>query len=96
MEMPERNLKWILVASLIMLFGSFYISLILPGVSVYSANRDAWYYLRITTTLFQILSIGAAGLYIADFARRYTYVGATLFFLVSVILLFIQGLRGFF
>lgn len=96
MEMPERNMKWILIASLVMLFGSFYILSYLIFGSIYPYTRDAWYYLRIITTSFQILTIGASGLYIASFARRYTYASAVLLFTVSVILLFIQSLRGLF
>jgi len=94
--MPERNLKWILAASLVLLFGSVYIPYVLLGYTYSPTSRDAWYYLRIITTLFQILTIGASGLYIAGFARRYTYVSAGLLFSVSVILLVIQNLRGFF
>lgn len=95
LEAPERNMKWILIASIVMLFGSLYF-LYYPNVVLYSTIRDAWYNMRIITTSFQILTVGASGLYIVSFVRRYTYASAILFFTVSIVLLFIQSLRGLF
>jgi hypothetical protein len=95
LETPERNVKWILVVSLIMFFGSTFIAALYGVVSV-SATRDVWYYLQIIVRLFFILTIGSSALCVANFARRWTYISSIFFFGVSILLLFILGLRGFF
>ena len=95
METPARNVKWILVVSLIMFVGSTYTALFY-GVLGSSVTRDSWYYLQIILRLFVILTIGSSALYIADFARRWTYLSSILLFGISILLLFIAGFRGFF
>ena len=95
METPEKNVKWILVVSLIMFFSSTYLAF-LYGVLGSSVTRDSWYYLQILVHLFFILTIGSSALYVANLARRWTYVSSIIFFGISIFLLFIQGLRGFF
>lgn len=101
METPERNLKWILVISLIMFFVSTYTALItyptlLYGFQSTSVTRDVWYYLRIISPLFLILTVGSSALWVAGFVRRWTYAVTVLFFAISILVLFIEGLRGFF
>ncbi|HVP15914.1 MAG TPA: hypothetical protein VMT42_00925 [candidate division Zixibacteria bacterium] len=100
MEAPDRNMKWILVVSVIMFFGSMYFYAyyyaILGGLYGSLSTRNVWYYLQIIEHLFFILTIGSSALWIAGFARRWTYIGSVCFFAISILLLFVEGLRGFF
>lgn len=95
METPERNVTWILVVSLIMFFGSAYISYLVP-YTAYTSGRDAWYYLTIITRVFITLTIGSSALCIASFAKKWTYYGSVALFSLSIILLMILGLRPLF
>ena len=99
METPERNMKWLLVVSIILFFGSTYLYVygiaLTGGVYSYSTH-DIWYYMQIIEHLFFILTIGSSALWIAGFARKWTYNGSVYFFAISMLLLLIEGLRGFF
>jgi hypothetical protein len=100
LEAPERNMKWILVVSLIMFFGSMYLyaynyAVLSAGLGSLS-TRDVWYYMQIIEHLFFILTIGSSALWIAGFARKWTYNGSVTFFAISILLLLIESLRGFF
>jgi len=96
METTEKNLRWILGVSVIMFFGSYFISLIFGYPSyLYSTSKNSWYYLQVIGQLSLILTIGSAAVYIAGFARKFTYAASILLFALSILLLFIEGLRPF-
>jgi high-affinity K+ transport system ATPase subunit B len=96
-EAPERSVAWILVVSLAM----FFVSLVswylytFPFFSV-TTTRDAWYYLGITVHLFFTLTVATSALCLARFAKKWTYFATVFFFAVSMILLFVLGLRPLF
>jgi hypothetical protein len=93
--MPEGNVMWILVVSLIMFFGSTYIAY-LPPYPTYTYGRDVWYYLETIARVFMTLTIGASALCIARFARKWTYYGSVALFSLSIILLMVFELRPLF
>jgi len=97
LEVPERNVAWILVVSLIMFFGSvgIYYLYAVPVFS-YATNRDAWYYLDVIVHLFFTLTVATSALCLAHFAKRWTYAATVFFFAVSMILLLVEGLRPLF
>ena len=95
METPEKNVTWILVVSLIMIFGSSYITYLAP-YSISVAGRDAWFYLAIITRIFITLTIGSSALCIARFARRLTYLASVISFSIFIFLLLLLGLRALF
>jgi hypothetical protein len=94
-ETTEKNVKWLLGVSLIMFFGSYFIGLFFGFQPyLYSSNKNSWYYLQIIGQLSLLLTVGASSLHIAGFARKFTYGASVLLFALSVLLLFIEGLRG--
>jgi hypothetical protein len=97
LETAERNVAWILVVSLAMFFVSmfFYYLYTFPFYSV-TATRDAWYYLGVSIHLFFTLTVATSALCLARFAKRWMYLATVLFFVVSMILLFVAGLRPLF
>lgn len=97
LEAPERNVLWVLVVSLIMFFASMAIWLLyaFPSYS-YTATRDVWYYLSVTVHLFFTLTVATFALCLARFAKKWMYSATVFFFGVSMILLFVEGLRPLF
>jgi hypothetical protein len=97
LETSEKKVTWILVVSLIMLFGSMYFYNLWPFPSYsYTATRDVWYYLLIAAHLFFTLTLGASALCLASFAKKWTYYASVFCFTISIVLLAVQGLRPLF
>jgi hypothetical protein len=97
LEAPERNVKWILGVSLIILgvsayYGYFYF-LSYPSGTI---THDVWYYLTIAVHLFSTLAVASSALYIANFAKKWTYDAAVFLFIVLMALVFLTGLRPLF
>ena len=98
MEAPERNVKWILGVSLAILavsayFGYFYLFVSYPYGT---ATRDFWYYLVVALHLFTTLAVASSALYIASFAKKWTYDATLFLFTITMALVFITGLRPLF
>ncbi len=87
-EKPERNMKWILIISLILFFWSAYIALM--SQTTYAFRPDVWYYLRNVNVLSFILTLLSATLHTAGIER--TDKIAIGLFIVSMSLFFISNL----
>jgi len=94
LEAPERSVAWILVVSLVMFFVSMFLWYLWPFPNYsYTMARDAWYYLVVAAHLFFTLTLGTSALCLARFAKKWTYYATVFFFTISMILLFVQGLK---
>ena len=95
MEEAERNVTWILAISIIMFFGSSYSYLVLgAGYPSITFMRDAWYYLSRINTLSFIATLTSSALYKAQLWKTRMYMLSVGFFIISMTLLFLQGLRA--
>jgi hypothetical protein len=97
LEASERSVAWILVVSLVM----FFVSIFLWYISAfpfypYSTTRDVWYYLIVAVHLFFTLALTTSALCLARFAKKWMYYATVSFFAISMILLFVVGLRPLF
>ena len=92
--MPERNVAWILVVSLIMFFVSMVLWYTWPlSIYSYTITRDVWYYLIVAAHLFFTLTLVTSALCLARFAKKWTYDATVFFFIIVMILLVAIGLR---
>jgi hypothetical protein len=98
LEAPERNVKAILAVSLVMFFISIWTELwgISNPPNTYTVTLNFWYYLINATHLSFTLTITSSALCLAHFAKKETYYATVFFFIVSMILLFVIGLRPLF
>jgi hypothetical protein len=70
----------------------------LYGYPFYSSTttRDVWYYLSVMVHLFFTLTVTTSALCLARFAKKWMYLATVFFFAVSMILVFVDGLRPLF
>lgn len=74
LEDNERNVKWILIISVILYFTSSLLTFIYLGYgSYYFYSHDAWYHLSHINALFFILTITSSTLCTANFKKEWTY-----------------------
>jgi|YelNatPaOPRAMG01_1025707.scaffolds.fasta_scaffold18002_4 hypothetical protein len=94
-EEVKKDLKWILIVSVILFFWT-YLQGLWTGFYV-SRYITSWTYLRNVNILFFILTIIFATLYTADFWRKEKiYKAAIGFFIISMILFFILHVQWIF
>jgi len=87
----KRDVKWLLVTSLIMFFWSTWSTLMMTG---YYFRADPWYYLRNTTVLSFIITISLAALYTTNFWKAEPIFKATIvMFIISISLFFISNMQ---
>ena len=91
-EKSEKNLKWILIISIVMFFWQTWMTLLMtPGG--YYFTPDFWYYIRNVTTLSFIIPVISAALHTANFwEEEYLYKTSIGAFIVSMSLLFVSSL----
>lgn len=88
----KRDVKWVLIISLIMFLWSAWLTLIIAGG--YYFIPDHWYYLRNINVLAFIITIGLATLYTADFWKPEPMFEVTIvMFIASMILFFVSNLQ---
>ena len=90
-EKPEKNVKWVLVVSLIMFFWQ---TLTNPFTTpAYYFTPGPWYYIRNVSILSFIVPTISATLYIADFwEEEHLYRITIAAFIISMSLLFVNSL----
>jgi len=94
----RRNVKWILIVSLILFFVSLTYSYYPPGgfgrLSPLSWQEMAWYYYSRIVTLLFIATITTGALFTTNFSKKeLTYMLTIRLFILSMVLFFLQFLR---
>ncbi len=95
----QRNVKWIVIISLIMLFVTMtYGPAILLGVYYqYPRSRDFWFYVNRLDTLLFLATVTTGALFGAGFGKKeLTYKLTLYFFIMSMGLFFLGLLRTLF
>lgn len=89
-EEVKKDVKWMLVASLVLLLGSPFIYVYVSfGFPLDYQPKILFTHLRNISTLSFIITVLLATLYIADFWRREPlYIATTISFIVSMLLFF--------
>lgn len=98
----EKNVKWVLLVSLIMFFASLFASVLIyvphvyPPRAVSPLDAIMFYINRIDTLLF-IATITTAAIHIAGFGRKETtYRLSLILFIISMALFFVTFLKWLF
>jgi hypothetical protein len=87
----KRDVKWLLVTSLIMFFWSTWSTLMMTG---YYFIAGPWYYLRNITVLSFVITISLATLYTTNFWKAEPIFKATIvMFIISISLFFISNMQ---
>lgn len=88
----RRDVKWVLIISLIMFFWSVWSTLMMTGG--YYFRPEYWYYLRNINVLSFIITICLGTLYTTDLWKPEPMLKATiLMFIISMILFFISNMQ---
>lgn len=88
----KRDVKWLLVTSLIMFFWSTWSTLIMS--SYYYFTAGPWYYLKNITVLSFIITISLATLYTTNFWKAEPIFKATIAtYIISISLFFVTNMQ---
>lgn len=94
----KRDVRWVLIVSLIMFFYSAYTT---PPTywatspsGVLTSRPDSWYYAGVAAVFFFLITILLATLHTADFGRGEPLYQTTMLFFIIAVLLFLVNKIG--